>query len=161
MKLWCLALVALVGCKDKNANPTAAGAVVLDWKLADSDRTTIRNAKVEDVKSQDIDWVDQPTDDTQVKLKLHVETAKVTYDEDGKTMSLPAPVVVKATVVDAGDFTFSKPSCGGPHYPMGAPGEMPTNTLLQCRISTHKPRYEVGISFEIDGSGKVERMFKK
>ena len=155
--LWvCLFVVA--ACSKNNPDATPAGTQILDWKLEQSDREAIRHAATSDVKAQDIDYVAHPTDDTEIKLKIHLETATVSYQEAGTEQKHTAPIKLSIVVVDNGNFTIKESTrkCGGPHYQLAAPGELPLEMLMDCTFHATKPRFDVGFMIYAWGSGKID-----
>ena len=149
------AVVLLAACKESNPNPTKAGATILTWQIGDSDRTTIRTAKLTDIKVADYDY-DAVTADTKVKLKVHLETATAVFVEDGKEVTHTAPTKLEVKVVDANDFTLSTKTgaCGGPHYDMALPPSR--DMILTCRVIAKKPSYDVGFWLYAYGDGRID-----
>ena len=155
--LWvCLLLVA--ACSKNNPDATLVGTQILDWQLAQSDRETIRQAAASSVKAQDIDYVAHPTDDTEVKLKVHLETATVKFEEGGRQVTHTAPIKLSVVVVDNGNFTLklSDRNCAGPHYQLAAPGDAPDEMLMDCYFHAKKPNYDVGFFIFAYGAGKID-----
>lgn len=150
-------LLALAACaSEKNDNPTKTGTVVLDWQLADSERVSIRTAKQTDSKTQILDYEDAVDFDKKlpVKVKVFVETATVTFEEDGKQVEHRAPVKVTVTAVDANDFTLANGRCRGPHYDMHLPPGR--DMTLHCTVDAKKPRYDVDLTIYAYGDGRID-----
>lgn len=150
-------LLALAACgPGKNANPTKAGTVVLDWKLADSDRASIRTASLSDTKTQTIDYTTyvDPENKTSVKLKIVLETSTVRFGEEGAQREHRAPTKVTVSVIDANDFTLANGKCMGPHYDMGLPPGR--DMILHCTLGADKPHWDVGVTFMAYGDGRLD-----
>ena len=158
MKTLLVCLLVVAACSKNNPNATKPGTQILDWKLEQSDRETIRHAATSEVKVQDIDYVAHPTEDTDIKLKIHLETATVTYQEAGQQEKHAAPIKLSIVVVDNGNFTVkeSTQKCSGPHYQLGAPGEAPHEMLMNCYFHATKPNYDVGFHIYAWGAGKID-----
>lgn len=151
-----LLAVVLTGCPKKEATVTAVGARVVDWKLAQSDRESIRIAPTSDVISQQKQLTSHPTNDSTVVLKVSAEFATVTFSEDGKDVTHSAPVSLTAEVVEGGGYTFGAVNCSGPHYQLAAPGETPREMLLQCSVRVKKADADVLINLTARGDGTLE-----
>jgi hypothetical protein len=150
-------LLALIACgSDKNDNPTKPGSVVLTWTLAESDRLSIRSAKQADAKSQELDFAEAVDVDKKVpvKVKVTLETATVTFEEDGKQVEHRAPVNVKITAVDANDFTLTNAKCMGPHYDMQLPPGR--DMILHCTVRAKKPKYDLLLTVYAYGDGHID-----
>ena len=156
MKLLWVCLFAVVACTKSNANPTPAGTTVLDWKLALADREPMRAAKTTDVQAKDIEYLAHPTDDTTVKLAIHLETATVAFEETGKQVTRRSPIALVVKVVDGDDFTIGNGKCGGPNYPLTAPGDVPNDMLMDCRFKATKPRFDVGFMIYAYSDGRID-----
>jgi hypothetical protein len=156
MKTTWLWLFAIVACSKSNSNPTPAGATVLDWKLALADRPAMHAATTTDVQAKDIAYDAHPTDDTTVKLQIHLETASVTFEETGVKVTRRSPIALVVKVVDGNDFTIGNGKCGGPNYPLTAPGDVPNEMLMDCRFKATKPRFEVGFMIYAYSDGHID-----
>jgi hypothetical protein len=150
-----LALV-VVGCHRSNPNPTAPGTTVLAWELAQSDRETIRSAKLSESTSKDLDYVAHPTDDTTVKVAIHLETATTVFSEAGEEVNHRAPVKLSVKLVDGADFTLGNGTCMGPHYKLAAPGAAPRDMILHCIVKAKKPSYDVSFTIYAYGDGTID-----
>lgn len=155
MRLSFVLLVLVLSACPKKAEGTAAGTRVIDWKLAQSDRESIRSATTAEVVKKEVPFTSHPTKDSTVVLTLRLETATVTFTEDGKPTTHTAPISVSADVVEGGGYTFGATQCSGPHYQLAAPGEAPREMLLQCSVRVKKSDADVLVSFTARGD-KVE-----
>lgn len=155
LPLLALFAVGAAGCSKKNENPTAAGTSILAWELAQSERASIRTAKTSDVKVQEVDYTAHPTEDTAVKVKVHLETATVVFEEDGKEVTHTAPIKLGLTLVDGADYTLDDGRCMGPNYKLAAPGEAPRDMLLHCTVNATKPNAQVNITIYAYGDGTI------
>ena len=156
MKTLWVVLFAVTACTKHNSNPTPAGTVVLDWKLAQADREPIRAAKTTDVQTKDVEYIAHPTDDTNVKLQVHLETATVAFEEAGSQVTHRAPIALVVKVVDGNDFTIGNGKCGGPNYQLAAPGEAPRDMLMDCRFKATKPSFDVGFMIFTYADGRID-----
>lgn len=156
MKTLWVGLFALAACSKSNSNPTPAGTTVLDWKLALSDRAPIRAAKTTDVQAKDIAYVAHPTDDTAMKLQVHLETATVAFEETGAQVTRRAPIALVVKVVEGNDFTVGNGKCFGPDYPLTAPGAVPNDMLMFCRFKAAKPSFDVGFMIYAYSDGRID-----
>lgn len=147
--------LSLCACP-KKPEGTAAGTRVIDWKLAQSDRESIRGATTAEVAKKDVPFTAHPTPDSTVVLALHLEVATVTFTEDGKPATHTAAISVSADVTENGGYSFGTPQCAGPHYQLAAPGEAPREMMLMCNVRVKKSDADVLISFTVRGDGKVE-----
>jgi hypothetical protein len=154
-KLALVSLLVLAACT-KNPDATTPGTTVIAWQLADSDRSSIRAAKLTDVKTQTFTHDAHPTKDTTVKVEVTLETATVTFEEDGKQVVHRAPTKLAVKAIDAGGFTLSKSKggCMGPHYDMNLPPSL--DMILHCTISAKKPRYDVGFWLYAYGDNRID-----
>lgn len=148
-----LVALSVAGCKNKDA--TASGASVLAWDTGKSTRASFAKVVVGARRAKDVTLVAHPFEGAAIKLRAHVETADVTFEEDGKPQKFDAPVSIAVTVDDANDFTLGGGKCDGPDFQLAAPGAAPKEMIVQCRIKATKPNADVGVSFEVWGDGKV------
>ena len=155
-RLAALMLLWLPACS-KNPSPTAVGATVLDWKLSQSDRVSIRSAKRSEPSKKSVAFTAEPSKDTKVQLALDVELATVTFEEDGQQTTHTAPVALSGKVVDGADFTLGPAACQGPHYQLAAPGQAPREMVLMCTLRAKKPNVDALITVTLYGDGRVER----
>ncbi len=156
MKHFFWVTLCLVGCTKKNENPTPAGATILSWELSQSDRESMRSAKLADVKVQDLEYTAHPTDDSSVKVKVHLETATVVFVEAGSENTHSSPTKLSLTLVDGADYTLDRGKCMGPHYKLAAPGEAPREMILHCIVKATKPNADVSFSFYAYGDGRID-----
>jgi hypothetical protein len=157
MKLVLLFTLLTTGaCGPKsNPSPSPSGATVIDWRLAQSDRDAIRQAATSDVKVFDREYTAHPTNDTAVKLMVHLESATVVFREADEQVSHHAPIALTVKVLDGGDFTFGKVTCMGPHYKLSDPETGPLDMLLHCYTHATKPSYDVGFTMYAYADGTI------
>lgn len=150
-------LCALVaGCSKSNPDATPNGTTVLSWTLDQSDRASIRSAKQSERSVKDIDYVAKPTDDTEIKLAVHLETATVVFAEDEAEVTHTAPIKLEVKVSDNGDYTLHDGKCMGPNYELAAPGEAPRDMILHCVVKARKPGADVGFTLYAYGDGRID-----
>lgn len=141
--------------KDKSSDATQPGATVLSWELAKSDRDSIRAAKVSDTKALELEYEGSVSmENIKVKVKVHLETATVEFEEDGKPVTHRAPVKLRVEAVDANGFTLSQGKCMGPHYTMDIPPAR--DMILHCVVEATKPRYDVSFTIYAHGDGHID-----
>lgn len=148
--------LAVLGCQPSNPNPTAAGTTILSWELAQSDRETIRSAKLSETTVKDFDYEAHPTDDTTVVVAVHLETATTVFTEAGEQVTHRTPVKLSLKLVGGADFTLGNGRCMGPHYKLAAPGEAPRDMILHCIVKAKKPRYDVSFTIYAYGDGTID-----
>lgn len=148
--------VALVACSKKNENPTKAGASILAWELKDAERESIRAAKTSDAKVADVDYTAKLTDDSRVKVKVHLETATVVFAEGGQEVTHASPIKLGVTLVDGADYTLAPGKCMGPDYKLAAPGEAPRDMILLCTVKATKPNTEASFMIYAYGDGTID-----
>lgn len=150
-----LLALALAACSsDANPDATKPGATVLEWQLADSDRESIRAAKISDSKTSEHAFESEVTDGAKIKVNVELETATVEFEEDGKVVTHAAPVKLKIEAVDAAGFTLSPLRCMGPHYTMDLPPAH--DMILQCYVKVTKPRTDVSFVVYAYGDGHID-----
>lgn len=151
-----LALAFLVACSsDANPEATKPGATVLEWELADSDRESVRAAKIGDVEVSEHAFDGEVSPEgVKVKVNVHLETATVEFEEDGKLVTHAAPVRLKIEAVDAAGFTLSPLRCMGPHYTLDLPPAH--DMILQCYVKATKPRWDVSFVVYAYGDGRID-----
>lgn len=156
MKHFLVAFLCLVGCTKKNEHPTPAGASILAWDLSQAYRVSIRSAKTSDVKIQDLDYTAHPTDDSSVKVKVHLETATVVFTESGREVTHTSATRIELTLVDGADYTLGNGKCMGPHYKLAAPGDAPRDMILHCIVKATKPNDDVSFTIYAYGDGTID-----
>jgi hypothetical protein len=156
MKHFWLVALCLAGCTKKNENPTPSGANILAWDLSQAERESVRAAKTSDVNVQDIDYTAHPTEDTSVKVKIHLETATIVFNEGGGERTHSSPIKIGMTLVDGADYTLDRGKCMGPHYKLAAPGEAPRDMILHCIVKATKPNAQVSFTIYAYGDGKID-----
>lgn len=139
-----------------NPSPTPSGTTVIDWRLAQSDRHAIRQAATTAVEVFDREYIAHPTRDTSVKLRVHLESATVVFEEAGERVTHRAPIAFAAKVIDSGDFTFGKVTCMGPHYKLSDTGTGPHHMLLHCYTHAIRPSYDVGFTMYAYADGTID-----
>src|SRR4051812_24000721 len=92
-----LCLVACSGGKSKNATPK--GTNVLDWNASKSTREAYKTATFENRTAKD-DVIAVRVCTTEIKLKLHLETATAKYIEANTPMEIGSLASLVATVED-------------------------------------------------------------
>lgn len=153
------ALVAAGGCgSKKNKNPTPVGTAVVTWDHTQSDRASMKTAKIGAHKLVNQVVAMKMVDGSTVKLEITAGVAPVTLHEDGVDKAYHAPVKVTAKVIDGADFTFDRPKCAGPHYQMGSP--TPPEMLLDCTLHATKPDAELMLAFDVFGDGRMVDAFE-
>ena len=150
---WVLVL-AILGCSNSNKNATPKGTKVIDWDASKSDREAFKTASFDGKKPAD-QMIDVKACADAIKLQLHYETATAKYQEAGTAVEIAAFASLTATVVDGKDFTLSASKCDGPNYDLGAPGQAPSYTILDCHFKATKPNNECAPMFQIKGDGTI------
>lgn len=144
----------LAGCSDKNDNATPTGTTILAWDHTQSERASMKTAKLGERKTTNVAHKTKLADGSPVEVGVTVETAPVTLDEDGVTKEYVAPVRVTVTLDKNADFTFAEGKCIGPNYQTARP--TPREMLLECRVRARKASADVVLALDILGDGRVE-----
>jgi hypothetical protein len=153
LALLVFAVLGGAGCKNKDATP--AGASVLGWDQKASTRPSFATATAGPTRSKDVVVSRTTTFAGTMVLRLHAETADVTFVEGGKEVKHTAPVKVSATVEDSGDLAI-KGSCRGPDYPFMPPGPQPAPMELRCSFNGVKGDSNDILSVTISGDGSIK-----
>lgn len=152
--------LGLIACdKTTSSTPTAPGTTVMTWELAKADRVAIRTAKLGEVKSTTHEHVAKVGDQTIAKLKVHVDTAAVEFDEDGKKVSQTAPVKLRIEAVESNGFTLTPKDCKGPQYWDNVTEASPQ--VLRCSLNAKKPKHDLGFMIYVYGDGHIEDGIRK
>lgn len=150
-----LLVTTLAACSsDANPDATKPGATVLEWELADSDRESLRAAKISEVAASQHAYQGVLSNGVEVKVNVQLETATVEFEEDGKLVTHAAPVKLKIEAVDAAGFTLSLQRCMGPHYTMDLPPAH--DMILHCYVKATKPRTDVSFVVYAYGDGHID-----
>lgn len=159
---WLVIAVALAGgvsaCSRKEVTP--AGAEVLAWDASKSTHPGFAAVTLGPRREANAKATAPIAGNGRVELTIHVESADVTFVEDGKHQRQKAPVAVRVVVVDGGSSVIRDASCTGPDYAMpDADGGTAEAMLLHCHMSAFSPAGQSMLSFVVRGDAHVYPSF--
>lgn len=152
-----VSLFAAAGCSDKNDNATPLGTVILSWDHTQSERASMKTAKIGERKSTNVAHKAKLADGSTVEIGVALVTAPVTLVEDGVTKDYLAPVLLSAKLDKNADFTFAEGKCTGPNYQTARP--TPREMIVECRVRARKSSADVVLALDVFGDGRVADSF--
>jgi hypothetical protein len=164
--------VAFVGC-GKVKDPTPKGSVVLAWdrstakaydpnEHAGGPKHPLADAKIlEGPKTRSFTVTVKGTEGKNFAVDLDVDTAKVSWAENGKEETRWATTKITAKVAANDAFHVTGKCDDQVGYVLAAPGDV-TNTVVNCDITAKRPNsmgtkdaITDGAMIQFEGTGKI------
>jgi hypothetical protein len=163
-----LCSLLLVGCVEK-LPVTAPGTALFEWESTRASRVPVRTATIGARKSID-KRITVTEGDAPFVVDLHIESAEIDFEEDGKKVHQVSPVLLRAKVANNEHWQLTGKCEDGPHYQMPSVGAgnalvTPLGMVQSCSITHHRnagmvlrSEYRLGVSLQIYADGKISAL---